>query len=136
MTGDASALHNPQPYHNPNSVQLGNGDSLHITSTGTIPISLYFAPFYLRIVFLVPSLRKNLLSVARFTYDNNVAICFFPHFYIIYDLRTGCFRTHVKMAFIHCRFRLLKPSLCLRPLFGINVSVTHLRLFCLVFVHI
>lgn len=89
MTGDASAIHTPQPYHGPNSVQLGNGDSFHITSTSTIPISLNSALFYLRIVFLVPSLRKNLLSVARFTYDNNVAICFFPHFYRIYDLWTG-----------------------------------------------
>ena len=79
----------PQPYRGPNFVQLGNGDSLNITSTGTIPISLNSIPFSLRNVFLVPSLRKNLLSVARFTHDNNVVLCFFLSFYCIYDLRSG-----------------------------------------------
>ena len=89
MTGDPNALPHPQPYRGPNFVQLGNGDSLNITSTGTIPISLNSIPFSLRNVFLVPSLRKNLLSVARFTHDNNVVLCFFPSFYRIYDLRSG-----------------------------------------------
>ncbi|KAB2625402.1 hypothetical protein D8674_017062 [Pyrus ussuriensis x Pyrus communis] len=34
MTGDPKALLHPQPHRGPNSVQLGNGDSLNITSTG------------------------------------------------------------------------------------------------------
>lgn len=89
MTGDPSTLQYPQHYNGNNSVQLGNGDHLNITSTGTIPISLNSLPFTLKNVFLVPSFQKNLLSVARFTADNNVVICFFPNFFRIYDLRYG-----------------------------------------------
>lgn len=89
LTSDPNALQHQQPYRGSNSAQLGHDDSLNITSTDTIPISLNSIPFSLHNVFLVPSLRKNLLSVACFTYDNNVVICFFSSFYRIYDLLTG-----------------------------------------------
>lgn len=94
MTDDATALSHHQRYHGPNSVELGNGDTLNIASTGTIPFDLNSSSFILRNVFFVSSLGKNLLSVARLTYDNNVAICFFPFFYRIYNLRTGALLFH------------------------------------------
>lgn len=88
MTGNENSLSNPQPYNGNNSVLLGNGDSLPISHTGNIPLSLGTSKLHLSDVFLVPALDKNLLSVARFTNDNSVFFVFAPNFYQIYDLHT------------------------------------------------
>ncbi|CAL9021646.1 unnamed protein product, partial [Prunus brigantina] len=89
MTGSSSNLQNQQPYQGNNSVFLGNGDSLSISHTGSLPLPLGSHQFSLKNVFCLPSLRTNLLSVARFTRDNLVFFVFTPDFYQIYDLRTG-----------------------------------------------
>ena len=81
MTGNANSLSNPQPYNGNNSILLGNGDSLPISHTGNIPLSLGNSNLNLSNVFLVPALDKNLLSVARFTHDNSVFFVFTPNFY-------------------------------------------------------
>ncbi|CAL9010869.1 unnamed protein product, partial [Prunus brigantina] len=91
MTGNLPSLQQPQSYTGNNSVFMGNGDSLPISHTGNIPLSLGQSQFSLRNVFGVPSLTKNLLSVARFTRDNLVFFVFAPKFYRIYDLQTGAF---------------------------------------------
>lgn len=67
MTGTAAALQNLAPYHGNNSVLLGNGDTVSIAQTDTIPLFLGSHSFLLRQAFHVPSLTKNLLSVAKFT---------------------------------------------------------------------
>ena len=77
------------PFTGNTSVLLGNGASLPITNTGNIPVSLGSQIFSLNNVFHVPSLNKNLMSVARFTKDNSVSFTFTPSGYIISDLTSG-----------------------------------------------
>ncbi|KAK0581443.1 hypothetical protein LWI29_013886 [Acer saccharum] len=77
------------PYSGNTSVLLGNGASLPIINTGNIPVSLGSHTLSLNNVFHVPSLHKNLLSVARFTKDNSVSFTFTPSGYIISDLTSG-----------------------------------------------
>ncbi|CAL9027026.1 unnamed protein product [Prunus brigantina] len=89
MTGNIPSLQQTQPYTGNNSVYMGNGDSLPISHTGNLPLSLGLSQFSLRNVFGVPNLTKNLLSVAKFTHDNHVFFVFAPTFYRIFDLHTG-----------------------------------------------
>jgi hypothetical protein len=63
----------------PSEIQVSNGTRLSIQHTGNSKLS---PNFYLRHVLHVPNITKNLLSVQKFTYDNNVYIefhlsCFF-----------------------------------------------------------
>ena len=105
-------VHNPQPYSGSHNVYMGNGDSMSISHTGTLPLSLGSSQFSLSNVFHIPNIRKNLLSVAQFTKDNRVYFLFAPNFYQIYCLLTG---------------RLLFQGPCkdgLYPLFLPNVSPT------------
>jgi hypothetical protein len=82
-------VHNPQPYGGPHNVYMGNGDSMSISHTGTISLSLGSSHFSLSNVFHISHIRKNLLSVAQFTKDNRVYFLFAPDFYQIYCLLTG-----------------------------------------------
>ncbi|KAK0580808.1 hypothetical protein LWI29_006492 [Acer saccharum] len=77
------------PFTGNTSVLLGNGASLPITNTGNIPVSLSSHKLSLNNVFHVPSLNKNLLSVACFTKDNSVSFTFTPSGYVISDLTSG-----------------------------------------------
>ena len=94
MTSSPSNFQNQQPYQGNNSVFLGNGDSLSISHTGSLPLPLGSHKFSLQNVFCLPSLCTNLLSVARFTRDNLVFFVFTLDFYQIYDLRTGSLLFH------------------------------------------
>ncbi|CAL2259750.1 unnamed protein product [Prunus armeniaca] len=82
-------VNNPQPYGGPHNVYMGNGDSMPVSHTGNLPLSLGSSNFTLQNVFRIPSIRKNLLSVARFTKENLVFFVFAPDFYQIYCLHTG-----------------------------------------------
>jgi hypothetical protein len=85
----AMPLSNSQPYGGPHNVFMGDGSSMPISHTGNLPLSLGASNFSLRDVFRIPSIRKNLLSVARFTKDNLVFFLFAPDYYQIYCLLTG-----------------------------------------------
>ncbi|KAL9659823.1 hypothetical protein QQ045_024632 [Rhodiola kirilowii] len=134
----SSSIPESLPHTGPHNVFMGNGDSLPISHTSNLPISLGSSKFNLYNVFLVPSLRKNLLSVARFTKDNLVFFLFAPTFYQIYCLLTGrlYFRAHVRMVYIHYPFILnllfRKPLSQFTPPFDTTGSVIHHYLFSLV----
>ena len=85
----ALPLSDPQPYRGPHNVYMGDGSSMSISRTGSLPFPLGSSQFSLRNVFQIPSIRKNLLSVARFTKDNLVFFLFAPDYYQIYCLLTG-----------------------------------------------
>lgn len=87
MTENDDAMQTRVPHSGYNSVLLGNGDSLTISQTDSIPLTLGSHNFRLNNVYHVPSMRKNLLSVAKFTRDNSICFSFDPFGYIISHLK-------------------------------------------------
>lgn len=59
-----------QPYHGHDQIFIGNGQGLLITHTGHVHINTQNGELILKIVLVVPQLKKNLLSVSQFTFDN------------------------------------------------------------------
>ena len=64
MTHDAQKFHSGTPYAASDQVVVGNGDTLPITHSGNLSFSFGPFVFLLSDVLHVPSLHKNLLSVA------------------------------------------------------------------------
>uniref|UniRef100_A0A2N9FCJ3 GAG-pre-integrase domain-containing protein n=1 Tax=Fagus sylvatica TaxID=28930 RepID=A0A2N9FCJ3_FAGSY len=89
MTADMPLLQQPQEYSGSDSVMVGNGAGLPISHTGNIYFHSFGSQFKLSDVLCVPAIKKNLLSVARFTTDNNCSFHFFPWGYRVQDLATG-----------------------------------------------
>ncbi|KAK0595333.1 hypothetical protein LWI29_005658 [Acer saccharum] len=79
----SSAPPDSVPFTGNTSVLLGNEASLPIAKIGNILVSLGSRNLSLNNVFHVPSLNKNLLSVARFTKDNFVSFTFTPSSYVL-----------------------------------------------------
>ena len=89
MTADMPLLKQTQEYSGSDSVMVGNGAGLPISHTGNIYFHSFGSQFQLKDVLCIPSIKKNLLSVAKFTIDNNCSFHFFPWGYCIKDLATG-----------------------------------------------
>lgn len=70
-------------------VVVGNGDVLPITHIGNISFESRSYIFRLSQVLYVPTIRKNLLSIAKFTRDYWVSLSFLPWGFVIHDLKTG-----------------------------------------------
>jgi histone deacetylase 1/2 len=97
LTNELDKLHVKEPYHGQDHVHTANGAGMHITHVGqsTLPTSSH--PLHLNNVLHVPSVTRNLLSVKRFSLDNNVFFEFHPWYFFIKDrstravlLRGGC----------------------------------------------
>ena len=88
ITPDPSLLNFPMPYTGSDQMRIGNGKGLKILSSGlnTIPSSLY--SLKLNNIFHVPKITKNLLSVQKFTYDNNVYFEFHSSHCLVKDKST------------------------------------------------
>ncbi|XP_021832557.1 extensin-like [Prunus avium] len=71
MAGPAAPLQNPYPYTGPHNDYMANGDSMNITHTGTLPLTLGSSHFRFPHVYRLPSLQKKLLSVAQFSKDHH-----------------------------------------------------------------
>ncbi|KAL5730343.1 hypothetical protein ACHQM5_003176 [Ranunculus cassubicifolius] len=89
MTESADAMPYRTPYPGNDSIFLGNGTSLNISHTGNIPLKLGTCTFHLKNAYHVPAMSTNLLSVAKFTKDNNVNVTFSPSSYSIHDSKSG-----------------------------------------------
>jgi small nuclear ribonucleoprotein (snRNP)-like protein len=81
--------HPPHPSH-PSSIIVGNGSTLPVTSVGA---SVLPGPFCLNDVLVAPGLTHPLLSVRRFTSDNQCFMEFDP-----WGLTIRHLRTHVVLA--------------------------------------
>jgi hypothetical protein len=81
--------HPPHPSH-PTSIIVGNGSTLPVTSVGTSALP---GPFCLNDVLVAPRLTHPLLSVRRFTSDNQCSMEFDPWGLTIHHLPT-----HVVLA--------------------------------------
>lgn len=69
MTADDSSFANRQAYNGTDQVTVANGTTLPISGIGNMNISTPSSTFKLRNV--LPNLKANLLSVSRFTQDND-----------------------------------------------------------------
>jgi hypothetical protein len=83
-TGILSSLSLPT-VHSPSSIVVGNGNLLPVTATGSTHLP---HNFNLNNVLVSPNLIKNLVSVRRFTIDNNCSVEFDPFGCSVKDLPT------------------------------------------------
>ncbi|OIT36271.1 hypothetical protein A4A49_63595, partial [Nicotiana attenuata] len=88
MTPTTSNLSSIQPYNGNDSVMVGNSNQLPISYTGNGNISTHSSTFSLKNILVVPTLSCNLLSVRKFTSDNNCSIDFDAFGFSIKDYKT------------------------------------------------
>jgi hypothetical protein len=88
VTSDQNQLNfQSEEYDGPDQIQVGNGTRLAIKNIGT---SILSPPnFILRNVLHVPKITKNLLSVQKFTLDNNAFMEFHPSCFFVKDRISG-----------------------------------------------
>lgn len=89
ITNDFSRLQFPTEYTGPNQIQMGNGSSIPISNVGSSILGTPNRKLQLRNVLFTPKISHNLLSVSRFTTDNNVLFEFHPNFCLVKDRCTG-----------------------------------------------
>lgn len=86
MTSATTDAQGTQPYSGSKSVLVGNGAGLSISKVGTFHIP--HTPFQLKNVLIVPSIKKQLLSLSQSTSDYNCYFMFYPWGgFIIKDLK-------------------------------------------------
>ena len=85
--GIISSSHTPLS-SSPSSIIVGNGASLPVTSVGSHSFFTTRRPLVLSNVLVSPNIIKNLISVRRFTTDNNCSIEFDPFGLSVKDLQT------------------------------------------------
>ena len=73
MVSSSGSVSQPAPFNGDGSVQFGNGNTLPNLSIG---LSSLANGLRLRDVLVVPRLSKNLLSISRLTYDNDMDVLF------------------------------------------------------------
>ena len=90
VTFDPRNILDSTSYDGPDEIIIGNGKGLNITRIGSssLPSSLT-SPFILRDVLCIPSISRNIISIAKFNKQNSTSIELFPDFFLIKDLTTG-----------------------------------------------
>ena len=83
VTNDSNNIQNPIIYTGPNQLYVGNGQGLHISSTSSSSFHSSSAHFNLNNILHVSLVTKNLLSIHKFTLDNNVYVEFHPNFCMV-----------------------------------------------------
>ena len=74
-TSNDASLTSKTEYYGSGVLTVGNGSILPISHIGNSTLTVS-KPLYLRNILLVPSIKKNLSSIAKFTADNNVSVEF------------------------------------------------------------
>lgn len=86
MTSESQNIQQLNHLKGPDQILIGNGQGLHIRSSGSSTLSYSLnptIPFTLTNLLLVPSITKNLISVSQFFKDNGVYFEFHPTFYVV-----------------------------------------------------
>ncbi|KAH9696724.1 reverse transcriptase Ty1/copia-type domain-containing protein [Citrus sinensis] len=86
MTGDASMLQDYKAIINSTSVRIADGSHTKIAGTGSIKL---IKELHLNSVLYVPNLACNLLSISKFTRDQNCVTKFYPNMCVFQDLDSG-----------------------------------------------
>ncbi|KAL4279594.1 hypothetical protein GQ457_03G032130 [Hibiscus cannabinus] len=88
LTPDAGIILNSLPYTGIGKISVANGMTVPISRVGSGSMITNSRPLMLNNLLHVPNIKKNLLSVSKFTRDNNVSIEFFPDSCDVKDLQT------------------------------------------------
>ena len=75
-------IQTPAIYTGPDQLYVSNGQGLHISFHSNSD------HFKLNNILHVPSITKNLLSIHKFTLDNNLYVEFYPNFCMVKDIHT------------------------------------------------
>ena len=88
-----SVYSNKQHFAGSETVKMGNGKGLCISHIGSASLSAgtHSTSLHLNDLLLVPDITKNLLSVSKFSRDNNVFFIFYPH---------SCYVVHQNIRFL------------------------------------
>jgi hypothetical protein len=82
-------LHMREQYHGKEQVHTADGSGMRILHVGQAILPTPSSqPLYLRNIFHVPALTKNLMSVHKLSHDNNVLVEFHPNSVFVKDLDT------------------------------------------------
>lgn len=84
-SGNFTSYVNNGPFRN---VIVGNGSTIPIRGIGQQTLPYPFPPLLLKNVLHTPKVIKNLLSIRRFTIDNNVSVEFDPFGFAVKEYRT------------------------------------------------
>lgn len=76
VTNTSGTLSNLHPYNGNDQLYIGDGQPLILTHMGAHQNQTPSGNLNLKDVLLVPSLKKNLISVSRLTKNNNFSIEF------------------------------------------------------------
>ncbi|KAG8497686.1 hypothetical protein CXB51_007144 [Gossypium anomalum] len=88
LTHSASSVGESTTYNSLGKVYVGNGNALPVLSTSQSSLLTRTRPLYMRSLLFVPGITKNLLSVSKFTKDNQVIFEFLPQQCQVRDLKT------------------------------------------------
>ncbi|KAL4289829.1 hypothetical protein GQ457_14G000900 [Hibiscus cannabinus] len=88
LTKDVSNLQVGNTYPSTGMVQVGNGNTIPIRFVGQSVLLNGSRNLHLRNLLYVPNITKNLLSVSKFTQDNQVLLEFYPKCCKVKDLVT------------------------------------------------
>ncbi|KAI3669791.1 hypothetical protein L6452_41198 [Arctium lappa] len=89
VTDNRDMIQHPNSFHVHTKILVGNGNVLPIAGSGTGFLPIYNRNYILPNIIYSPQIIKNLLSVRKFTRDNNVSIEFDPFGFSLKDLKTG-----------------------------------------------
>jgi len=89
LTYDPSKISTPLSFSPVKSIFVGNGNPIPIVGSGHNHHTTPNRTYNLNNIFLTPEIIKNLLSVRKFTIDNQTIVAFDPYGFSINDLKTG-----------------------------------------------
>ncbi|KAL4279802.1 hypothetical protein GQ457_03G033150 [Hibiscus cannabinus] len=88
LTPDLGKFITSSPYTCSGKITVANGMVVPISHIGRSSLATDSRSLFLSNLLHVPCVNKNLLSVSRFTKDNNVSVEFFPNSCVVKDLGT------------------------------------------------
>jgi len=72
-----------------NHITIGSGHNISVISRGKTLITNSHTPLALKNILHAPKLIKNLISVRKFTIDNEISVEFDPFGFFVKDFQTG-----------------------------------------------
>ncbi|KAL4280054.1 hypothetical protein GQ457_03G021650 [Hibiscus cannabinus] len=88
LTPDLGKFITASPYTSSGKITVANGMVVPTSHIGRSSLATDSRSLFLSNLLHVPCVNKNLLSVSRFTKDNNVSVEFFPNSCVVKDLGT------------------------------------------------